>query len=304
MGQRFLPLFMHIKKFIGYIQFEKRFSQNTITAYKKDLSQFAEYILSEYQLNDIEKANYQMIRSWIVHLVGKSVSSVTINRKLSTLKSFFRYLLKEAVIIENPMIKIIAPKSNKRLPEFVGKDNMESLFEDVGFDEGFVGRRDKLIIEMLYFTGMRLSELINLKDTDIDLHNQQIKVLGKRNKERIIPFSLVLQNSIESYLKIREKDIIKDEQNSFFFVTEKGKKVYEKLVYRTVNSYLGKVSTLRKKSPHVLRHTFATHMLNNGADLNAIKELLGHANLAATQIYTHNTIDQLKSIYKQAHPRA
>ena len=295
---------MLIEKFIKYIQFEKRFSQNTIIAYTKDLSQFSTYILSVYQIREIEKSDFQVIRSWIVYLVGESVSSVTINRKLSALKSFFRYLLKEGVIRENPMLKIIAPKSNKRLPEFVGKDNMESLFRDIEFDEGFAGSRDKLIIEMLYFTGMRLSELINLKDTDIDIHSQRIKVLGKRNNERIIPFSLVLQNSIESYIKIREKDIIHVEQNPYFFVTQKGNKLYEKLVYRTVNSYLGKVSTLRKKSPHVLRHTFATHMLNNGADLNAIKELLGHANLAATQIYTHNTIDQLKSIYKQAHPRA
>jgi len=295
---------MHIEKFIQYIQFEKRFSPNTITAYKKDLSQFSEFIQSEYEVNNIINVNYQMIRSWIVHLIDESVSTTTINRKLSTLKSFFKYLLRENIILENPMVKIISPKSNKKLPEFVGNDNMESLFEDIKFDDGFVGRRDKLIVEMLYFTGMRLSELINLKDIDIDLHYQQIKVLGKRNKERIIPFSIVLQESIEEYLKIRKKDIIQVEQNQYFFVTQKGKKVYEKLVYRTVNSYLSKVSTLRKKSPHVLRHTFATHMLNNGADLNAIKELLGHANLAATQIYTHNTIDQLKSIYKQAHPRA
>jgi len=295
---------MHIDKFIEYLQFEKRFSQNTLTAYKKDLSQFTEFTLSEYQIKGIEEVSHHMIRSWIVHLVGELVSSVTIKRKLSALKSYFKYLLKDGMIKENPMMKINAPKSNKRLPEFVGKDNMESLFENIDFDDGFIGQRDKLIIEMFYLTGMRLSELINLKDSDIDIHNQQIKVLGKRNKERIIPFSFVLQNSIENYLKIREKDIIKGEQNSFFFVTQKGNKVYEKLVYRVVNSYLGKVSTLRKKSPHVLRHTFATHMLNNGADLNAIKELLGHASLAATQIYTHNTIEQLKSIYKQAHPRA
>lgn len=295
---------MYIEKFIQFIQFEKRFSQNTITSYKNDLSQFTEFQLNEYQVNNIEKADFQMIRSWIVYLVDKSVSTSTINRKLSTLKSFYKYLLKEGVIDENPMIKIIAPKSNKRLPEFVGKENMNHLFEDIEFEEGFVGKRDKLIIEMLYFTGMRLSELINIKDLDVDLQNQQIKVLGKRNKERLIPFSLVLQNSIEDYLKIRNKDINQSEQKIYFFVTQKGKKVYEKLVYRAVNSYLGKVSTLRKKSPHVLRHTFATHMLNNGADLNAIKELLGHSNLAATQIYTHNTIDQLKSIYKQAHPRA
>ena len=295
---------MLIEKFIQYIQFEKRFSPNTITAYKKDLSQFSGFLSSEYNIKNIEGSDYQMIRSWIVYLVSESVSTTTINRKLSALKSFFKYILRESVISENPMIKIIAPKSNKKLPEFVTNDSMESLFNDVTFDDGFVGHRDKLIIEMLYFTGMRLSELINLRDSDIDLNYQRIKVLGKRNKERLIPFSMVLNKSIEDYLKIRKKDIIQDEQNSYFFVTQKGKKVYEKLVYRTVNSYLGKVSTLRKKSPHVLRHTFATHMLNNGADLNAIKELLGHANLAATQIYTHNTIDQLKSIYKQAHPRA
>ncbi len=295
---------MYIEKFIQHIQFEKRFSQNTITGYKKDLVQFADFLLSEFQLNKIERADYQMIRSWIVYLLDKTAIASTVKRKLSTLKSFFKYLLKEDVIEENPMTKIIAPKSNKRLPEFVGKENMAHLFEDIKFDEGFVGKRDKLIIEMLYFTGMRLSELINIKDSDIDIHNLNIKVLGKRNKERIIPFSLVLQKSIEDYLKSRKKDINQSEQNSYFFVTEKGKKVYEKLVYRTVNSYLGKVSTLRKKSPHVLRHTFATHMLNNGADLNTIKEILGHANLAATQIYTHNTIEQLKSIYKQAHPRA
>jgi len=295
---------MLIEKFIQYIQFEKRFSPNTITAYKKDLSQFSGFLSSEYNIKNIEGSDYQMIRSWIVYLVSESVSTTTINRKLSALKSFFKYMLRESVISENPMIKIIAPKSNKKLPEFVTNDSMESLFNDVTFDDGFVGHRDKLIIEMLYFTGMRLSELINLRDSDIDLNYQRIKVLGKRNKERLIPFSMVLNKSIEDYLKIRKKDIIQDEQNSYFFVTQKGKKVYEKLVYRTVNSYLGKVSTLRKKSPHVLRHTFATHMLNNGADLNAIKELLGHANLAATQIYTHNTIDQLKSIYKQAHPRA
>lgn len=295
---------MLIEKFIQYIQFEKRFSPNTITAYHKDLAQFCEFLSTDYNIKNIENSDYQMIRSWIVDLVDKSISNTTINRKLSTLKSFYKYLLKEGIILENPMVKIIAPKLNKKLPEFVGNDNMESLFNDVEFDEGFIGSRNKLIIEMLYFTGMRLSELINLKDTDIDLHSQQLKVLGKRNKERIIPFSIVLQKSIEEYLKIREKDINQTKQIPYFFVTQKGKKVYEKLVYRTVNSYLGKVSTLRKKSPHVLRHTFATHMLNNGADLNAIKELLGHASLAATQVYTHNTIDQLKSIYKQAHPRA
>jgi integrase/recombinase XerC len=208
------------------------------------------------------------------------------------------------VLSYNPLTKIIPPKSIKRLPEFVSKEIMDDLLDTIPFENNFRGVRDKLIIELFYHTGMRLSELVNLTDDSFDLFNQQIKILGKRNKERMTPYVKKLGDTIMNYLAYREKVVIRREQNQPFFVTEKGNNIYKKLVYNIVNSYLGMVSTLHKKSPHVLRHTFATHMLNNGADLNAIKELLGHSNLAATQVYTHNTIDKLKTIYKQAHPRA
>ena len=303
MEQRFF-LFMHTVNFLRYIQFEKRYSSKTVIAYQNDLSQFKEFIIQEYSIQNIQSVTHQMIRSWIVSLASKSISSRTINRKISTLKSYYKFLQKEDIVHENPMVKIISPKMNKKIPEFIAKEKMDFLFDDVSFGTEFEGIRDRLIIELFYFTGMRLSELIELKHKDIDLNNQRLKVLGKRNKERIIPFSNVLSNSISDYKQVREKEVEQIDSTDYFFVTKKGKKIYGKLVYRVVNSYLGKVSTLRKKSPHVLRHTFATHMLNNGADLNAIKEILGHANLAATQIYTHNTVEKLKTIYKQAHPRA
>ncbi len=303
MEQRFF-LFMHTDNFLRYIQFEKRYSSKTVIAYQNDLSQFKEFITHEYSIQDIQSVTHQMIRSWIVSLASKSISSRTINRKISTLKSYYKFLLKEDIVHKNPMVKITSPKMNKKIPEFVAKEKMDILFDDVSFGTEFEGIRDRLIIELFYFTGMRLSELIELKHKDIDLNNQRLKVLGKRNKERIIPFSNVLSNSISDYKQVREKEVEQIDSTDYFFVTKKGKKIYGKLVYQVVNSYLGKVSTLRKKSPHVLRHTFATHMLNNGADLNAIKEILGHANLAATQIYTHNTVEKLKTIYKQAHPRA
>ena len=295
---------MHQESFIQFISYEKRYSQNTIIAYKKDLSQFCNFVNQVYQVNSIEQVNHQMIRSWIISLVNDNVTPRSVNRKLSLLKTYYKYLLKEKIVIENPLLKIIPPKTGKNLPEFVSKEKMDELFDQIDFGENFIGVRDKLILEMFYYTGMRLSELVNLTDNDVDIPNQKIKVLGKRNKERIIPFIQSFGNSLIYYKTLRNRVIGLDEQNDFFFVTEKGEKIYKKLVYRVVNSYLGRVSTLHKKSPHVLRHTFATLMLNNGADLNAIKELLGHSNLSATQIYTHNTIDKLKSIYKQAHPRA
>ncbi|MCD4682665.1 MAG: tyrosine-type recombinase/integrase [Bacteroidales bacterium] len=295
---------MHTVNFLRYIQFEKRYSSKTVIAYQNDLSQFKEFIIQEYSIQNIQSVTHQMIRSWIVSLASKSISSRTINRKISTLKSYYKFLQKEDIVHENPMVKIISPKMNKKIPEFIAKEKMDFLFDDVSFGTEFEGIRDRLIIELFYFTGMRLSELIELKHKDIDLNNQRLKVLGKRNKERIIPFSNALSSSISDYKQVREREVEQTDSTDYFFVTKKGKKIYEKLVYQVVNSYLGKVSTLRKKSPHVLRHTFATHMLNNGADLNAIKEILGHANLAATQIYTHNTVEKLKTIYKQAHPRA
>ena len=294
---------MSYQDFIRYLQFEKRYSPHTILAYQKDLEQFQLYLKEQYETDYLSDVSYLMIRSWLVKLVENKISAKSVNRKISTLKTFFKYLIREGVIKENPMKKIISPKISKKLPVFIEQDKMDFLFDQVNFGEGYCAVRDKLILELFYETGMRLSELVNLKVTDINIYDCSIKVLGKRNKERIIPFNNNMKNSIINYFEIKNEVAGKEGEN-YFFVTEEGKKIYQKLVYRKVNHYLNEVTTLSKKSPHVLRHTFATHMLNNGADLNAIKELLGHANLSATQIYTHNTIEKLKSVYKQAHPKA
>jgi integrase/recombinase XerC len=284
--------------FLQYLQFEKRLSSHTILAYSGDLDQFFSFLEHTYQLKIISEITHTLVRSWIVELIDQKISPRSVNRKITTLKSFYKYLLRQGVVFENPMMKIMSPKTSKRLPVFVEKDNMNLLIDHVEFSEDFDGFRNKLIIELFYATGIRLSELINLKQANVDLHQCQIKVMGKRNKERIIPFSNELRNTIQKY--INSKIAM---PNSFLFEMKNGKKMYEKFVYRLVNNYLSIVTTIDKKSPHVLRHTFATHMLNNGADLNTIKELLGHANLAATQVYTHNTVEKLKSIHKQAHPK-
>ncbi len=291
---------MNSERFLQYIKDERRFSPHTVLAYKNDLNQFFDF-LSEIEIQEIKKTNHSIIRSWIIHLLENKISNRSVNRKLSTLKSYFKYLIKEGVIEENPMHKVLSPKTAKKLPIFIEESSMDLLLDEIDFGTGFMATRNKLIIELFYFTGMRLNELINLKLNDISFYDESLKVLGKRNKERIIPLNNTVLKNIEEYLEKRKEESY---QADFLFVTEKGKKIYEKLVYRLVNSYLSKVTTLTKKSPHVLRHTFATHMLNNGADLNAIKEILGHSNLSATQVYTHNTIDKLKSIYKQAHPKA
>ncbi len=288
--------------FLNYIQFEKRFSVHTVRAYKHDIEQFAHYLnLHNENLND-ECVDEKNIRNWIVDLIEKDFSVLTIRRKLSTLKSYFKFLQRENIIVVNPMDKIIFPKLSKKLPYFFDNKEMNQLLDDVVFEDNFSGVRDKTILEMFYFTGIRLFELINIKSSDIDFFSKQIKVLGKRNKERIIPLTTSFIYQLEKYIEYKKKEW-KDNTDYFFF-TNKGEKLYEKFVYRIVNKYLNLVSPIEKKSPHVLRHTFATHMLNNGAELNAIKEILGHANLSATQIYTHNTFEKLKAIYKQAHPRA
>ncbi len=295
---------MFREKFVQYLRFEKRYSQNTILAYTKDLDQFSSFLNSEYSITDIREVNHTIIRSWIVQLVEQSITPRSINRKLSTLKSLYKFLLSEKLITSNPVSLIKAPKVSKKLPVYVEENNMDKLLDEIEFKNSFSGLRDRLIIEIFYFTGIRLSELINLQNHDLDIKTKKLKVLGKRNRERIIPISDVLVESISRYLDVKKSSFLQTESDDYLLLTDKGKKLYKKFVYRKVNLYLGKVSTIHKKSPHVLRHTFATHMLNNGADLNTIKEILGHSNLAATQIYTHNTIEQLKSIYKQAHPRA
>jgi integrase/recombinase XerC len=289
------------ERFLAYIQYEKRYSPHTVTAYRTDLDQFFGYLQIQYNISDIHEVSHPMIRSWLVYLMEHQVGSRSVNRKLTTLKSFYKFLLREGILDENPMRKITSPKIAKRLPVFVEREKMEMLFNQVTFSEGYPGIRDRLILELFYSTGMRLSELVNLKETDIDFHHDTIKVLGKRNKERLIPFSMKFEFLLKSYLDEKGKAF---GDRDDLFLTDKGRKIYPKLVYRIVNRYIGEVTTMGKKSPHVLRHTFATHLLNNGAELNAVKELLGHASLSATQVYTHNTIEKLKRIYKQAHPKA
>lgn len=296
---------MPISSFLSYIQTEKRYSSHTITAYKKDLFQFKQFVESVEDSFVYEHIDSKLIRSWIISLMDMGQSPQTVNRKISSLKAFFKFLLREGVIQVNPMDKITSPKRKKTLPVFIDEKGMNNLFDVFSFEKDFVGVRDKLILKVFYFTGIRRAELINLKMTDCDLKESKIKVLGKRNKERIIPIPVHLTKEIELYSLNRENLLHENGQQSIFlFISDKGTKLYDKQVYNIITKYLSLVSTQKKKSPHVLRHTFATHMLNNGADLNAVKELLGHANLSATQIYTHNTFEKLKSIYKQAHPGA
>ena len=283
--------------FLQYLEYEKRYSSHTIVSYNTDLTQFHKFLKSKFDIEDISEVTHHIIRNWISVLLESGLTSRTVNRKITTLKSYFKYLLQEDVLSENPTRKIISPKSSKKLPVFIEKSKMDQLLNEIEFPNSFDGERDKLIIDLFYMTGMRLSELISVSFLDIDFINSTVKVLGKRNKERIIPLSISLLNQLENFFK-------KHKLKSYFFVNLEGKKLTSKKVYTIVNYYLGKVSSVEKKSPHILRHTFATHMLNNGADINAIKEILGHANLSATQVYTHNTIERLKSIYKQAHPRA
>lgn len=290
------------EKFIEYISFEKRYSHHTIQAYTKDLSQFSNFLSEQYGISDLTSAGHQQIRSWMVHLMENGLSERSVLRKLSTLKSFYKYLHRNQVIDHNPTLIVIPPKIPSRNPEFVGEEKMQNLFEQIDFGNDYISVRDKMILEVFYGTGIRLSELIDLQTCDVSLEDCTMKVLGKRNKERIIPFTQKMGKQLSAYLEIKEDQGFNAE--GALFVTNKGKKLYPRLVYRIVNKYLSMVTTLTKRSPHVLRHTFATHMLNKGADLNAIKEFLGHANLAATQVYTHNTVDKLKKIYRQAHPRA
>lgn len=289
---------MYKQKFISYLSSERRLSQNTIISYSNDLDQFHYFLNEHFNItSQISEVSFHIVRSWVANLFENGVQPRSINRKISTLKTFFKYLEREELIDANPMLKVVGPKASKNLPLFVKENEIKLLLEEVTFDEGFIGKRDKLIIEIFYLTGMRLTELINIKLTDLDFHNKSIKVIGKRNKERIIPLSDSILTSIQSF--INEFDL-----KEFLITNSKGNKVYSKLVYRVVRKYLSKITSINKKSPHILRHTFATHMLNNGADINAIKDLLGHSNLNATQVYTHNTVEKLKSIYKQAHPRA
>jgi integrase/recombinase XerC len=288
----------YIDKFLEYLKIEKRYSAHTILSYETDLLQFNKYLTNTYENISFSYVELSHVRSFMVELLELQLAKSSVARKISTLKSLYKYLKKEKVIKDSPVELIETPKMDQRLPTFIKEDEMIHLLEEVSFDDSFDGKRDKLLIALLYQTGIRLSEIITLSNSDV--RNMEIKVLGKRNKERIIPLSNTIYDLVNNYITEKQNLFPK---SIYFFVTNQGNKMYEKFVYRKVNHYLSMVSSKQKKSPHVLRHTFATHMLNNGADLNAIKEILGHENLSATQVYTHNTFQKLKSIHKQSHPR-
>jgi len=293
-----------LANYIDYLKYEKRVSKNTVISYSTDLEQFFAYIEKHFQVTDINAIDSKIVRTWIITLLEDGLSARSINRKISSLKSFFNYHNRIKTISKNPIKQITAPKIAKRLPEFIAQEDMERLFNENLFADTYEGWRDRVIIELFYSTGMRLSELINIKFQDIDFYEKSIKVLGKRNKERIIPLGNIAIEALRIYLIFFENKFGESKSYLYIFVTSKAKKIYPKAVYKIVRKYLDMVTTIDKRSPHVIRHTFATHLLNNGADINAIKEILGHSSLAATQVYTHNSIDKLKSIYKQAHPRA
>lgn len=305
MELKFSYFFIVRQEFLNYIRQEKRYSGNTLKSYDTDLIQFQTYLSEQFQLNDLSKADHQMVRSWLVSMIEKGISARTINRKISCLKSFYKFLSRDGLINTNPMPRVISPKTGKNLPEFVKETDMDKLLQEISFEDDFEGIRNKSIILTFYLTGIRISELINIKITDIDMSGQQIKILGKRNKERMVPMPEHLKTTLSEYLDKRSG--IPDsgpQANPYLFITNRGKQTYQKLVYRIINKYLSYVSTNSKKSPHTLRHSFATIMLNKGAELNSIKEILGHSSLSATQVYTHNSIEKLIHIYKQAHPRA
>lgn len=293
---------MFIEDFIQYLKFEKRFSPYTVEAYQNDLNQFFTF-LSKTD-TDFVRVTYQHVRAWIVELMDQGNEARTINRKISSLRSYYKFLMMNEWAGTNPMIHVNAPKVPKRLPVVIPEQKMDMLLDgDLNFNNDFSGLRNRLIIELLYGTGIRLAELVGLKDEDVDSYRQQIKVLGKRNKQRIIPIHSSLIKLIADY-RIRKINEHFDNKAVSLIVTDRGGEIYPQYIYRVVKSMLSVISTHDKKSPHILRHSFATALLNRGADLNAIKELLGHSSLAATQVYTHNSVEKLKSVYKQAHPKA
>lgn len=292
----------YIQSFLKYLQFEKRGSHHTITSYRCDLNQFVNF-LGENNFSDWSQINSTHIRQWMVNMLDSGILARSVNRKVATLKSFFHFLMREGVLDVDPTLKIITPKVPKRLPVFVREAEMDMLLDQIDFGQSYPGVRNRLIIDLFYCSGMRLSELSNLQIRDVDLSGEVFKVLGKRNKQRIIPFTPALKASIVEYMEVRTQTF-PNNNISQLFLTDKGEAIYNKLIYRVVKQYLTLVTTLAKRSPHILRHTFATALLNRGADLNAIKELLGHSNLSATAVYTHNSFEQLTAIYNQAHPRA
>jgi integrase/recombinase XerC len=292
---------MPIQKFIDYLLLEKKYSPQTVLAYQKDIEAFQLFLTQEFTDSEVSKANYAQIRTWIVQLVDRAISNRTVNRKISSLNSYYKFLLKTESINANPLAKHKALKVSKKIQIPFSETEVNTVLEGIDMDS-FEGVRDKLIVELFYSTGIRRIELVQLQLHDVDLSQAHIKVLGKRNKERIVPLLPSVIETVKTYLSERSKlKTILDP--SSFFLTNKGAKVYEMLVYRIITGYFNSISSKVKKSPHILRHSFATHLLNNGADLNAVKELLGHSSLAATQVYTHNSVAELKKVYEKSHPR-
>ena len=291
-----------IDSFLQYLQYEKSYSSHTVSSYHNDLSQLQQFLEKNGYKLDPKTIESETIRSWLMELRDSGLSARTVNRKLSTLKTFYHFLFKQGLATKDPTSKIISQKQVKKLPSFFSEKDLDAAFANTENLSNFEAWRNQTIIETFYQTGVRLSELINLKDTDIDFHRNSMRVFGKRSKERIIPFGESLKNALQTYIVHRNKET--ERTTPYLYVRPNGDKLYPKLVYRIVHDTMSAVSTQNKCSPHVLRHTFATTLLNHGADINAVKKLLGHANLAATEVYTHTTFEQLQHIYEQAHPRA
>jgi len=292
-----------ISTFLRHLQYEKRLSPNTVLAYENDLQQFSQFIHDSFSNADLSTADHSVIRSWIIKLVEEGIGPSSVNRKIACLRTFYKFLLRQETISKDPMSKINALKTRKKLPGFVKEADMVNLLDNQVFPNTFDGQRDRLVLEMFYGTGIRVSELLHLKEKDVDLVNRTIKVLGKRNKERVIPFSTSLVLLIKEYLTIRNREV-EMKHHGNLFVRSNGEPCYPMMIYKTVKKYLDRFPTVDKRSPHVLRHTYATHLLNKGAELNAVKDLLGHTSLAATQVYTHNSMEKLKKVFEQAHPKA
>ncbi len=291
------------ESFLSYLRYEKRASAHTLRAYSSDLEQCAAYLADTYHTQTIHEATAPQLRSWMVFLLEGGNEASTLNRKISTLKAYFKHLRRMGVVQHDPTQRLTRPKPSKRLPMVVAEKQMDELLDNLPFADTYEGHRNKTILELFYGSGIRLAELIGLKTTDIDLRNATIRVMGKRNKERIIPMGPLLCRQIDVYL-LQRNTTFGDSAERTLFLTQKGLPMYPKLVYDLVHHYLSQVTTLEQRSPHILRHTFATHLLNQGADLNAVKELLGHSSLAATQVYTHNSIEKLKEVYRKTHPKA
>lgn len=293
----------HILPFNNYLKFEKRYSAHTIRSYTDDLTAFFDFLNVTYGDLLPSQISGLYIRSWLAGVKEQGATSRTVNRKISTLKSFFKFQLKQGAIDSSPMGQVTSPKISKRLPDFLKEDETEVLFKNIEFSDDWKGMTDKLILKLLYQTGIRLSELINLRMSAVDINRKQVKVLGKGNKERVLPLGANICSELIKYEREKKMAFEKYEP-LYLLLTAKGRKLYPGYVYQTVTAYLSLATTISKKSPHVLRHTFATHLMNNGADLNAVKDLLGHSSLAATQVYTHNTIEKLKNVHKKSHPKA